>query len=75
MEGKALSVLLTDTHFQNAVLRRHLIQLTSLISSCSPEYQKAMKRLQAGLLFLHIKTHASTQDRVGDRYSKYTCDR
>lgn len=75
MEGKAHCALLTVARFQTAVLRRCLIQLISLISSRSLKHQKVMKRLQAGLLLLHIKTHASAQHRAEDRYSKYTCDR
>lgn len=59
MEGKAHCALLTVAPFRKAVVRRFLIQLTSLISSCSMKYRKVMKRLQAGLLRLHIKTHAS----------------
>lgn len=75
MEGKAHCALLTVTHFWKAVVRRFLIQLTSLISSCSTKYRKVMKRLQAHQLCLHIKTCASAQYRAGDRYRKCTCDR
>lgn len=75
MEGRAHCALLTVTHFQKAVVRRSLIHLTSLISSCSVRCWKGKKRLQAALLRLHIKTHASTQYRAADRYSKHTGER
>lgn len=75
MEGRAHCALLAVTHFQKAVVRRSLIHLTSLISSCSMRCCKGKKRLQAALLCLHIKTHASTRYRATDRYSKHTGER